>query len=103
MVNVSYYPPNPYCFRYNLQAHHYRNDLKKHSEVEDEKVDVETLPTYIFSKKKDNFEILFELLDEGKEVGKEAWGLINRLPTAEYIFEKIQKLEGIRDGNKEVS
>ena len=86
---------------YNLQAHHYRNDLKKHSEVEDEKVEPKELPTAIFATNEANYEILFKLLDEGGELAQESWKLINRLPTDKAIFEKIEKLEGIKKENNE--
>ena len=86
---------------YNLQAHHYRNDLKRHSDVEDESVDIRSLPTYIFSLNQKNYQILFELLDYGGALAIEAWKMINRLPTSTEIMEKITRLEGISNEKNE--
>lgn len=80
---------------YNLQAHHYRNDLKRHADVEDEVVDVKALPTYLFSQQQKNYQLLFELLDYGGNLAVEAWKMINRLPTSKEIMDKISRLEGI--------
>ena len=82
---------------YNLQAHHYRNDLKRHSDVEDEAVDVKTLPTYIFSQNPRNNHLMFELLDYGGALAVEAWKMINRLPTSQETLEKIERLEGVSE------
>jgi len=83
----------------NLSAHHYRNDLKKVTEVEEEKIDVSTLSRYIISQNKDYFYAIFSLLDCGGTVANEAWKLLNRLPTSSEIFENILVLKGVKDAS----
>lgn len=81
----------------NLVSHHYRNDLKKVTEVEEEKIDFLNLPRYIISQNKKYFSAIFSLLDCGGSVANEAWKLLNRLPTSPEIFTNILLLEGVRD------
>lgn len=81
----------------NLHAHHYRNDLKKASEVEEERVEITSLPRYILSTNTEYFHLLFSLLGYGDQVAVEAWKLLNRLPTSPQIFADIVQLKGVRD------
>ena len=83
----------------NLYAHHYRNDLKKVTEVEEEKIDVHTLVRYIISQNLEYFHSIFSLLDCGGQVANEAWKLLNRLPTSPEIFENILMLKGVKDAS----
>jgi len=84
----------------NLHAHHYRNDLKKATEVEEEKVDITTLARYIISTNKEYFHIIFSLLDFGGKIAIEAWKLLNSLPTSSEIFADIVSLKGIREAEQ---
>jgi len=87
----------PHVVWNNLHSHHYRNDLKKASEVEDEKIDVVTLARYIISTNEEYFKLIFSLLDFGGKIAIEAWKLLNRLPTSPQIFADIVALHGVRD------
>ena len=84
----------------NLASHHYRNDLKKPSEIEEEKVDVKNLPRYFISTSEEYFKMIFSLLDYGGKIAIEAWNLLNRLPTSPEIFKVIIQLEGVRGQQK---
>ncbi len=46
----------------NLHAHHYRNDLKKTTDVEEEKIEVKSLPRYIITTNQHYFKLIFSLL-----------------------------------------
>ena len=46
----------------NISAHHYRNDLRKWAEVEEEAIDVKLLPRYILSTNEEYFHLIFSLL-----------------------------------------
>jgi ubiquitin carboxyl-terminal hydrolase 34 len=81
----------------NLAAHHYRNDLKKASEVEEETIDTKCLPRFIISTNEAYFNEIFTLLDFGGKIATSAWRLINRLPTSPQLFADIIALKGIRD------
>lgn len=83
-----------------MHQHHYRNDLKKLTEVEEDKVIVETLPRYILMNNEDIYKMLFNLLDIGGDVSKEVWKLINNLPTSPITMEKVLKLQGIKNEEK---
>jgi len=87
----------PHVVWNNLSSHHYRNDLKKATEVEEEFVDVKTLPRYIISTNDTYFQEIFSLLDLGGKIATSAWKLINRLPTSPQIFADIISLKGVRD------
>jgi len=90
----------PHVVWNNLNAHHYRNDLKKASEVEEEKIDIHQLARYIISQDDQYFSIIFSLLDMGGKIATEAWKLLNRLPTSKQIYQDIVQLKGIRDENE---
>ena len=81
----------------NLAAQHYRNDLKKASEVEEEKIDTTVLTRYIISRQQEYFHEIFSLLDCGGVVATEAWKLLNRLPTSPEIFSDILLLTGVKE------
>jgi len=81
----------------NLHAHQIRNDLKKASEVEEEKIDIKTLPRYILSTNEEYFSLIFSLLDFGGKIAIEAWKLLNRLPTSPKIFADVVTLKGVRE------
>ena len=86
----------PHVVWANLASHHYRNDLKKPSEVEEEKVEVKTLPRYFIATNRECFGMIFSLLDYGGKIAIEAWNLLNRLPTSPEIFKEIILLQGVR-------
>ena len=46
----------------NLSAHHYRNDLKKWVDFDEEKIDIKLLPRYILCTNQQNFHLIFSLL-----------------------------------------
>jgi hypothetical protein len=71
--------------------------LKKVSEVEEEKVDVELLARHIISHEDRYFQIIFSLLDFGGKISTEAWKLLNRLPTSRELYFDIVRLKGVRD------
>ena len=82
----------------NLKNKHYRNDLKLPHEVSEKTVDVKTLPRYLITLKSERFDILFDLLGcPHPAVQESAWKLLLRLPTSHKLFDKIVRLEGIRD------
>ena len=81
----------------NLHSHHYRNDLKKVTEVEQEKVDITKLPRYLISANDEYFELIFSLLDFGGKIAIETWKLLNRLPTSPHMFAEIVLLKGVRE------
>ena len=55
----------------NLHAHHYRNDLKRVTDVEEEKIDITNLPRYIFTVNQKYFKLIFSLL--GKTRTRYLW------------------------------
>lgn len=84
----------------NLHALHFRNDLKKIDEVYDVEVDEKTLPRYILANHDDFYDLMFELFDDSKNNGHEAWKLLQRLPTSHNLMNMIINLEGIKDAQK---
>ena len=90
----------PHVVWTNLAAHHIRNDLKKPSEIEEEKVDVKNLPRYYLTTNQEYFKLIFSLLDYGGKIAIEAWKLLNRLPTSPEIFKEIIQLKGVRGEQK---
>ena len=80
----------------NLASHHYRNDLKKPSEIEEEKIDIKNLPRYFLTMNQEYFKLIFSLLDYGGKIAIEAWKLLNRLPTSPELFKEIIELKGVR-------
>ena len=81
----------------NLHSHHYRNDLKKVTEVEQEKVDIVSLARYIISANDEYFQLIFSLLNFGGKISIEAWKLLNRLPTSPQVFADVVMLKGVRE------
>ena len=86
----------PHVVWNNLASHHYRNDLKKPSDVEEEKIDIKNLPRYFLITNQEYFKLIFSLLDYGGKIAIEAWKLLNRLPTSPEIFKEIIQLKGVR-------
>lgn len=73
----------------NLASHHYRTDLKRYDDSDDENsVDITQLPTYILIQNPENFELLFSTL-HNKELATYAWELLLKLPTSPQIMDKI--------------
>ena len=66
----------PEVVRANMAAHHYRNDLKKITEIDEENKDPEKLPRYKIAHNPEYFDLLFRLLDRKDESSEEAWNLI---------------------------
>lgn len=64
----------------NLWAHHYRNDLKRFDDPQDDELDIEELPRYILTAKKEYLVSLFDALED-PSVANDAWSLIIKLPT----------------------
>ena len=87
----------PHVVWSNLHSRHYRNDLKKASEVETEKVHTKTLPRFILSTNNQYFPLLFSLLDHGGKLAVETWKLLNRLPTSPQTYVDIVQLTGVRE------
>ena len=81
----------------NFHAHSYRNDLRKATEIKEEKVDITELPRYILTTNTEYFQIFFSLLDFGSKIAIETWKLLNRLPTSHQVFSEIVRLKGIRE------
>ena len=73
----------------NLYRHGYRNDLKKLNELEDVKIDIQTLPRCILSCNPKAFELFFTILDLGNSSVDLAWDLITRLSTNEVIYNDL--------------
>ena len=84
----------------NLNAHHYRNDLKKASEIEEEDINVEILARYLISRQEEFFNLMLSLLDYGGKIAIESWKLLNRLPTSPGIYYDIVTLKGVRGNEK---
>ena len=73
----------------NLYKHAYRNDLKKLNEIEEAKIDIQTLPRCILSSNPKAFELFFTILDLGDSSVDLAWDLITRLSTNEVIYNSL--------------
>ncbi|EAR94410.2 ubiquitin carboxy-terminal hydrolase (macronuclear) [Tetrahymena thermophila SB210] len=82
--------------RKNLATHGYRKDLKRYDEVTIESIDVTSMPRYILARDEKFFKMVFDLLDR-KDVANATWRFISRLPISPVLYEKIVKLEGIRN------
>jgi len=76
----------------NLSAHHYRNDLGRFDDDQDQDIDVTTLPGYILTRHQKNFDLLFEALNNS-ELADQAWSLIIKLPTNPQIMQEVKELD----------
>lgn len=82
--------------RKNLFTHGFRKDLKRYDEVNIESIDVTQMPRYILARDEKFFKMVFDLLDR-KDVANDTWRFLSRLPISPVLYEKIVKLEGIRN------
>jgi hypothetical protein len=80
----------------NLYSFDYRNDLNK-IECEEEDLNEALLPRNILSTHEQFYSLLFQLLDEEKEIASEVWKMLNRLPVSQFLLDKLLSLKGITE------
>lgn len=73
---------------------HYRNDLVRGDRVPVELIDCRTLPRYLISRRVEQMQTLFGLL-ESDDVRLKAWSLLRRLPPSPQIVMAL-----LRETNK---
>ena len=74
----------------NLTSHHYRHDLRRFDDSEEDELVAEALPTMILIRDHRNFDLLFSILEE-KVLANDAWELVTRLPTSPYILQQVSE------------
>ena len=85
----------------NLNAHHYRHDLKSYLDIGSEQVDPSALPRHLLTQDSSSYELLFAALNDPL-VANEAWELLSRLPTNPHIQHQLVTLECSEEGWKQL-